>query len=226
MSSKYWNKFFAFIRMAYNLDGGMIRLCYDRLQFTNKEYTVLMEYLYDTPIANSIYSFTQENECVAISNFKGTYGIEYHYDNKIEIDTEIGEPVIIDATTKDILKLNYTRKMILTDKIEYKFSVSQMNSLGLICNSILDAEYVTLDTDKQSFNCSNAFFTVDSKNIYNFEKVGSSTTPIISHYNPEYFYKYTTNENYKAKLTTKGALILTTSRTHDIVRVFITPMLL
>ena len=206
------------------MEGGMIRLCYDRLQFTNKEYTVLLEYLYDTPISNSIYSFTQENECVAISNSKGTYGIEYHYDNKIEIDTEIGEPIIVDATTKDILELNYARKMLLVDKIEYKFSVSQMNSLGFICNSVLNADYITLDTEKRLFNCYNAFFTVDSKNIYNFEKVGSSTTPIISHYNPEYIYKYTTNDNYKATLTTKGALILTSSRQRDIVRVFITPI--
>jgi len=226
MSSTFRNKFFEFIRMAYNLDGGMIRLCYDRLQYTNKEYTVLVEYLYDTPVSDSIYSFTQENECVAISNFKGIYGTEYHYDNKIDIDTEIGEPVIVDATTKDILKLNYSRKMILTDKIEYKFSVSQMNSLGLICNSILNADYITLDTEKRLFNCNNESFTVNSKNIYDFQKVGSSTTPIISHYNPEYFYKYTTDENYKATLTTKGALMLTSSRTRDIVRVFITPMLL
>ena len=202
----------------------MIRLCYDRLQFTNKEFTVLIEYLYDTPISNSIYSFTQENECVAISNFKGTYGIEHHYDDKIEIDTEIGEPVIVDATTKDILKLNYTRKMILTDKTEYKFSVSQMNRLGFICNSVLDADYITLNTEKQLFTCSNAFFAVGSKNIYDFKKVGSSTTPIILYYNPEYFYKYTTNDNYKATVTTKGLLELITSRTRDIVRVFIAPI--
>jgi len=224
MSFGYRNKFFAFVRTAYNLEGGMIRLCYDRLQFSNKEYTVLVEYLYDTPVSSSIYSFTQEKECVAISNFKGTYGTQYHQDNKIEIDTEISEPVIVDATTKDVLELNYSRKMILTDKTEYKFSVSQMNKLGLICNSILDADYITLDTEKRLFSCDNAFFTVNSKNIYDFQKVGSSTTPIISHYNPEYLYKYTTNENYKAILTTKGLLILTSSRTRDIVRVFITPI--
>ena len=224
MSSTFRNKFFTFIRSAYNLEGGMIRLCYDRLQFTNKWFSVLIEYLYDTPVSNSIYSFTNDKECVAISNSKETYGIEHHHDEKIDIDTEIGEPVIVDATTKDVLELNYSRKMILTDKIEYKFSVSQMNKLGLICNSILNADYVTLDTEKRIFNCDDASFTVNSKNIYDFQKVGSSTTPIISHYNPEYFYQYTTNENYKATLTTKGLLILTSSRTRDIVRVYIAPM--